>query len=173
MAGSQAVITPAYCQAMAAYNTWQNKSVRRCVENLSEADLTKDRGAFFGSIKATLNHLLWGDLLWMARFDGGQSPSTEIASSTEYTPTIAEWAAQRVRLDGRIEEWARKLTSLDLVGDLSWFSGSEHAVLTRPKATCVAHFFTHQTHHRGQIHAMLTAAGQAPDRTDLVFMPEV
>lgn len=158
---------------MAAYNTWQNKSVRRCVDALSEAELAKDRGVFFGSLQATLNHLLWGDLLWMSRFDGGPEPSIEIASSTSVTPTVAEWAAERVITDARIEEWARGLHALDLTGDLTWFSGTLNAEIAMPKAICVTHFFNHQTHHRGQIHAMLTAAGQSPDRTDLVFMPEV
>ncbi len=167
------MITPEYCRQMAAYNTWQNLSVLRCVEGLSEAELTKDRGVFFGSLQATLNHLLWGDLLWMARFDGGEAPSYEIATSTTHTPTMAVWAADRVRLDARIEEWARHLTAIDLTGDLAWFSGSVNAEVSKPKAVCVTHFFNHQTHHRGQIHAMLTAAGQSPDRTDLVFMPEV
>ncbi len=167
------MITPDYCRAMAAYNTWQNKSVRRCAEALSLAELTQDRGVFFGSLMGTLNHLLWGDVLWMSRFDGGDAPSTDIPSSTDFTPTLAEWAAERIRLDARIEEWARRLHAIDLTGDLTWFSGSINADVTRPKAVCVTHFFNHQTHHRGQIHAMLTAAGQSPDRTDLVFMPEV
>lgn len=158
---------------MAAYNTWQNKSVIRCVDGVSEAELTKDRGVFFGSLKATLNHLLWGDMLWMSRFDGGDAPSHEIPSSTTFTPTIAVWAADRVRLDARIEEWARHLTAIELTGDLVWFSGTVNTEVSKPKAVCVTHFFNHQTHHRGQIHAMLTAAGQSPDRTDLVFMPEV
>ncbi|MEL6573514.1 MAG: DinB family protein [Pseudomonadota bacterium] len=167
------MITPDFCRVMAAYNSWQNKSILRCVDPLEEDELTKDRGVFFGSLEATLNHLLWGDLLWMSRFDGGQAPSTEIASSTTIAPTMAVWAADRVRLDARIEEWARHLTAIDLTGDLTWFSGSINAEVSRAKAVCVTHFFNHQTHHRGQIHAMLTAAGQSPDRTDLVFMPEV
>jgi len=157
---------------MARYNQWQNTSVRRCVDALSTDELSQDRGAFFGSIFETLNHLLWGDALWMARFDGGASPSTSIPQSKQYMPTIAEWAAERVRLDARIIYWADQLSALDLVGDLTWFSGSVNADVTKPKSTCVAHFFNHQTHHRGQLHAMLTAAGQSPDATDLVFMPE-
>lgn len=158
---------------MAAYNAWQNKSLRRCVEGLSQAELRKDRGAFFGSILGTINHLLWGDTLWMSRFDGGAAPSFVIADSTSFTPTVAEWAADRVRIDQRITEWARQLTAMDLTGDLTWHSGSLNADVTRPVATCVTHFFNHQTHHRGQLHAMLTAAGQTPDATDLVFQPEV
>ncbi len=157
---------------MAQYNAWQNKSLRRCVEGLSKTELTKDRGSFFGSIFGTLNHLLWGDALWLARFEGSEGPDHVIAKSTTFMPTAAEWAAERVRLDGRISVWADDLSAIDLVGDITWFSGSINAEVTRPFATCITHFFNHQTHHRGQLHAMLTAAGQKPDATDLVFMPE-
>ena len=41
-----------------------------------------------------------------------------------------------------------------------------------PMQTCVVHFFNHQTHHRGQVHAMLTAAGAKAPVTDIPFMPE-
>lgn len=166
------MITPAYCQTMARYNAWQNKGLRRIVEDMDPEALGKDRGAFFGSIFATLNHLLWGDQLWMARFDGGAGPRVGPKDHLTMTPTAAVWTAERFRTDGRITLWADKLKSIDLVGDLSWHSGSQNRDLVRPKAECIVHFFNHQTHHRGQVHAMLTAAGIKPDVTDLVFMPE-
>lgn len=166
------MITPAYCRTMASYNAWQNKGLRKVVEAIDEDELGKDRGAFFGSIFGTLNHLLWGDLVWMSRFDGGQSPNQSIAESRDFTPRLAEWATQRFRLDGRIQLWAENLKSVDLTGDITWFSGSLNADVSRPLTTCIAHFFNHQTHHRGQIHAMLTAAGASLQATDLIFMPE-
>jgi uncharacterized damage-inducible protein DinB len=42
----------------------------------------------------------------------------------------------------------------------------------RPRALLIAHMFNHQTHHRGQVHAMLTAAGARPADTDLFMMPD-
>ena len=75
-------------------------------------------------------------------------------------------------MDARITLWAERLRAIDLVGDLTWYSGAANRNMVKPKALCVAHFFNHQTHHRGQIHAMLTAAGQKPAATDLPFMPE-
>ena len=58
------------------------------------------------------------------------------------------------------------------MGPLTWFSGLKQAEVTMPMALCVTHFFNHQTHHRGQIHAMLTAAGVETGGTDVAFMPE-
>lgn len=139
---------------------------------MPEDALREDCGAFFGSIMGTLNHLLWGDMLWISRFEGVEGPSNVIKESVDIAPNAAEWATLRFRTDGRIQMWADKLETIDMVGDTTWFSGSISAEVTKPTATCVTHFFNHQTHHRGQIHAMLTAAGQRPIATDLVFMPE-
>jgi uncharacterized damage-inducible protein DinB len=34
----------------------------------------------------------------------------------------------------------------------------------------VTHFFNHQTHHRGQVHALLTGFGEQTGDTDLPFV---
>lgn len=166
------MITPAYCRMMARYNTWQNKGLRSIVEAMSDADLRRDHKAYFGSVLETLNHLLWGDMVWMARFDGGPGPDLTLGESREMTPTGPSWAAERFRLDGRITLWADRLRALDLTGDLTWTSTTTGQQMSKALATCVVHFFNHQTHHRGQIHAMLTASGITPVVTDLVFMPD-
>jgi uncharacterized damage-inducible protein DinB len=157
---------------MGRYNAWQNRSIVAASDTLSEADRKADRGAFFGSIQGTLSHLLWGDLIWMSRFDGGDPPPGGIPES----PTLfADWTAlkrERAATDERIEAWAARLDEADLEGDLSWHSGALGREVTKPRALLITHFFNHQTHHRGQVHAMLTAAGARPGATDLAFMPE-
>ena len=165
------MITAQYCRTMAQYNAWQNKGLRENVARLDHAELSRDRGAFFGSILGTLSHLLWGDQLWMSRFDGGAAPEGGIAQSPTLWADATVWSTDRFKTDGRISEWARHLNDVDLVGDLTWFSGAMNKTVTKPLAFCVAHFFNHQTHHRGQVHALLTAAGQKPQDTDLFFMP--
>jgi uncharacterized damage-inducible protein DinB len=157
---------------MAQYNAWQNNGLSVIVAAMDDAELRADRGAFFGSIFETLNHLLWGDLLWMSRFDGGLSLDPSIKDSTSVTQSPAEWAKQRAQLDVRISGWADAVTQADLTGDIAWHSVAVHREISKPKTVCIAHFFNHQTHHRGQVHAMLTAAGQKPSDTDLPFMPE-
>lgn len=164
--------SPEHCVTMARYNAWQNKMMRPVLEGLPEKDLRKDRKAFFGSILKTANHLLWGDLIWMSRFDGGVAPQVGIPQSVDMQPTLAAWSAERFRLDGRILTWAEKLRTLDLRNDLTWFSGALGHEVTKPLALCVTHMFNHQTHHRGQIHTMITAAGSGAWVTDLFVMPE-
>ncbi|PVA11963.1 damage-inducible protein DinB [Pelagivirga sediminicola] len=154
---------------MARYNMWQNAGQVAAADMLSDAARRQDRAAFFGSIAGTLNHLLWADLTWMARFDGGAPPGGGIQDSADMMSTWAGYKSARVQADQRILEWSGRVAPERLAGDLSWHSGALGQVL--PMGLCVQHFFNHQTHHRGQVHAMLTAAGARPGPTDLIFMP--
>jgi len=167
------MITPAYCQTMARYNAWQNQAIYVAADGLDDAAREADRGAFFGSIRATLSHLMWGDLVWLARFDDGPGPPA-VSSSAE-TAQAFDWPAlmaQRPKLDARIAAWAWMLLPEDLDGDLTWTVRGTGEVKTKTKALCVMQFFNHQTHHRGQVHAMLTAAGVKTTDTDLPYMPD-
>jgi uncharacterized damage-inducible protein DinB len=166
------IVAPEYVRTMARYNAWQNDGLRTLVDGMSDADLRADRGAFFGSIFGTLNHLLWGDTIWMSRFADLPPPPGGIKDSPALCRTVAEWATERYRMDRLILHWARGLRAIDLEGDLSWYSGAAGRQVSRPLGLLVMHFFNHQTHHRGQVHAMLTAAGAKPGDTDLFLMPE-
>ncbi|WP_375172767.1 DinB family protein [Pseudooceanicola sp.] len=166
------MITTEWVRMMARYNRWQNERMERAMAGLSLAALTKDRGAFFGSILATANHLVWGDLMWLSRLDGGAGPGCGMKEGLTLTPTHGAWSAERFRTDGRLTAWAEGLSQVDLAGNLTWIPSSTGQERTRPMGLIVTHVFNHQTHHRGQIHAMLTAAGAQVEDTDLPFMEE-
>jgi len=166
------VISPDYCTMMARYNRWQNRCILQAAETLEPAARRKARGAFWGSISGTLSHLLWGDLIWMSRFDGGPRPLAGQADSAEAFADWEDWRRERQATDARILGWAGKITQTELEGDLFWHSGSIGRAVSRPMALCVVHFFNHQAHHRGQVHAMLTAAGARTEDTDLFLMPD-
>lgn len=162
-----------YIQTMARYTVWQNNSLITAANTLSDAERNKQRGAFFGSIQGTMNHLLWGDRIWMHRFSGSAQPDmASIPESIDETNSWASYCADRAEMDVTITDWAKNLDASWLEGDLSWFSGAVNRTVNKPKQTLVVHMFNHGTHHRGQIHAMLTAAGASPDDTDLPFMPD-
>ncbi|WP_255564193.1 DinB family protein [Mameliella sp. CS4] len=166
------MITPEYCLVMARYNAWQNRQVKRAFGALDDAALVKDRKAFFGSILGTANHLLWGDMIWMSRFSDTPRPEGGIKESPALTASRGDWEIARFRTDADILLWAEQLRAVELAGELSWYSGAVGRNVSKPMALCVTHMFNHQTHHRGQIHAMLTAAGVAAPVSDLAFMPE-
>lgn len=166
------MIDPGYVHLMARYNRWQNSNLYGAADALSEDARRADRGAFFGSIHATLSHLLWGDTMWMSRFDGWDAPGGGIAGSVAW---VSDWEALkegRAKADRRIVDWAGRVSGEALDADLSWHSGALGRDVSKPMGLCVAHFFNHQTHHRGQVHAMLTAAGAEPGDTDLFIMPD-
>ena len=165
------MITPDYVRTMARYNAWQNQSIYTAANGLTEAERNLDRGAFWGSIRATLAHLLWADMIWTARFDGGEGPDRGALDAHAGYDWAYLWAA-RPKMDARIAAWSWSVTEDELSGDLSWYSGFLKTDMTRPKALCVMQLFNHQTHHRGQVHGMLTAAGARPEDTDLPFMPD-
>ena len=167
------MITPAYVMTMARYNVWQNNALIGIVDAMMQSELDMDRRAFFGSLQRTLSHLLWGDTLWMSRFDGKAGvPQGSIQKHADLWPTKQAWAAERRVCDARIRRWADGLDQTALNGDLTWRYSDTGQEATRPFAFCVTHFFNHQTHHRGQIHAMLTAAGQNAPVSDLSYLPE-
>lgn len=165
------MITPDYARTMAAYNAWQNRSLYAAAATLSDEERRRDRGAFWKSIHGTLNHLLWADRIWMSRFDGWEKPAFAISDSARMIDPFEALHAARVEADARIAEWAGRLTPDALAGDLTYYSGAWGREVTRPWAVLVTHMFNHQTHHRGQAHALLTAAGAVPEATDLPWMP--
>jgi uncharacterized damage-inducible protein DinB len=164
------MISPAYVQTMSHYNTWQNTNIYGAASRLSDTQRKEDRGAFFGSIHATLNHILWADQMWLMRF--GAAPSPAAKSIAEGTAQYDDWdalSAERRRFDAVIQNWADSLAESAFEGDLTWFSGGLGREVTSPRALILAHIFNHQTHHRGQVHAMLTGFGVKPGITDLPF----
>lgn len=166
------MITPQYVRLMAAYTQWQNISLYSAAETLTEEARQKDRGAFFGSIHATLNHVLWGDQFWMHRLAGTKKPTApNIESSATQFDSWDGLRAARAATDKAIVTWASTAESETLSGEWRWFSAAKQTEISRPRWALVVHLFNHGTHHRGQVHAMLTAAGAKPDDTDLPFTP--
>ena len=159
---------------MAEYNAEMNRRLYGAAAGLSDTERRMPRGAFWGSIHGTLTHILWGDRQWMSRFDNWPKPATPIKESAQMIEDFDMLAAEREKADGGISSWAAKVDNAWLAEDLTWFSGAANREVRAPLRLLVAHFFNHQTHHRGQVHAMLTAAGQETGDTDLfLLVPEI
>jgi uncharacterized damage-inducible protein DinB len=168
------MITPAYVRTMAEYNAEMNRRLYGAAARLSDAERREPRGAFWGTIHGTLNHLLWGDQQWMSRFDNWPKPTVAIKESAGLFDDFAALHETRERSDADISRWAAKVDDAWIAEDLVWFSGAAGREMRAPKQLLITHFFNHQTHHRGQVHAMLTAAGQETGDTDLfLLIPQV
>ena len=159
-----------YVRRMARYNRWQNENLYGAADGLTDEERHRDRGAFFGSIHRTLCHLLWADQTWMSRFSNSPPP----VPLEELAALHRDWASlkgRRIDFDAGIVCWADGLASDWLAGTHTHFSPSLGRELSGPRWMVVSHFFNHQTHHRGQVHCMLTQAGAKPAETDLPMMP--
>jgi uncharacterized damage-inducible protein DinB len=166
----QSGVQPAFVRTMAAYNAEMNRRLYAAAARLSDADRRQPRGAFWGSIHGTLCHLLWGDQAWMSRFDNWPKPAVIQKESAGLVADFDELRRLRVEADDKISAWAHRVDADWLAQDLVWFSQSAQKELRNPRGFLVTHFFNHQTHHRGQAHAMITAAGEQTGDTDLFLV---
>lgn len=167
------MVSLSYVRTMARYNAWQNASVYDAAAQLSDDQRKENRGAFFGSIHATLNHILWADQVWLMRLGIGPGPvkRTIAEGLTQFDdwPTLS---AERRKFDEVIRDWADALQPSALEGELSWHSGATGRDMKSAKSLIVMQIFNHQTHHRGQVNALLTGFGINPGITDLPFAPD-
>ena len=108
----------------------------------------------------------------MSRLSDWQAPGTGIPGSTDLFPDWAALKVERAASDAAFLRWGDMVEQTDIDGDLT-YANSAGVTNTRNRAVCLIQVFNHQTHHRGQVHAMLTAAGAAPSDTDVPFMPEM
>ncbi|HVV61232.1 MAG TPA: DinB family protein [Pseudolabrys sp.] len=139
----------------AAYNAWCNERLYDAAATLSDADYRGDRGAFFKSVHGTLNHLLLGDRIWMRRFTGtGDHPAN--LDAILYEEFAALRAARRSE-DHRIGAYIDQLSDADLRGKIRYRTIVRPTEIEQELSPALDHFFNHQTHHRGQAHALLTS----------------
>lgn len=164
------MITPAYAVTMAAYNSEMNRRLYAAAGRLSDDARRLPRGAFFGSIHGTLCHLQWADLMWMSRFDGWAKPAVAIGESAALIEDFSELGVIRAETDAKFEVWVATLDQAWIDGRQAWFSGALQRDMEAGRAGLLMHLFNHQTHHRGQVHAMLTAAGETTGDTDLFIV---
>jgi uncharacterized damage-inducible protein DinB len=146
---------------MAAYNRQVNRQIYAACESLSETELKQERGAFFKSIHGTLNHLLLVDRLWLGGFTGETVAFGSL--DEELHANFAELCEGRERTDAEIIAWADTLTPSALAEPFN-------ERLTFPRWLAVMHFFNHQTHHRGQLSALLSQCGLDYGVTDIPWV---
>jgi uncharacterized damage-inducible protein DinB len=156
---------------LALYNTLANQRLYTACALLDDVERNRIRPAFFKSIHATLNHILVGDRIWLNRFAGKEVPSTGL-NAILYEDFDALRTA-RVEEDARMEAFTADLTP-DFLSQTIQYCNNQGNIHTDPATLLVAHLFNHQTHHRGQIHDMLSQTNIAPPSLDMhrVIRPE-
>jgi len=164
-------------ELMADYNQWMNNSIYSAARNIGASELAKDRGAYFGSIFGTLNHILVGDTIWLQRFSGHLSslkaldyvrglPRPKTLRAILHTD-FDELIFAREKMDVVISDFTRELSNEMLSSTLS-YRNTTGEVFVKNYGFLIQHMFNHQTHHRGQVTALLSQAGVDVGVTDLL-----
>jgi uncharacterized damage-inducible protein DinB len=153
---------------MAQYNQWMNQKLYQLCATIPDEERKKDRGAFFQSIHGTLDHILYGDKVWMGRFR--QQPFSANINQWLYE-NFEELKQERERMDHEILEWTKQLSPDWLASNFEYKSKLYGKTKIIPAWILVSHLFNHQTHHRGQLTTLLTQLGYDYGSTDLPWMP--
>jgi uncharacterized damage-inducible protein DinB len=141
--------------------------------------LLANKGAYFGSILGTLNHVLVGDLLWLHRFKNHSTAYTALNALASFpVPTtldqqlynnLADFKVVRQQLDTLILSWANQITQDDLQRALQ-YRRVNGEVNKKSFSGLIMHFFNHQTHHRGQATTLFSQSGIDVGATDLMLL---
>lgn len=152
-------------QTLARYNAWANRALYDAAGSLSDAECRKLRSAaYFDSILNTLNHLLVVDRLWFPRLNGNSPSGAKLDQILH--DELAELRAARETEDAGIIAQVDALDEAALAADCA-FSDTKGKPWSMPVWQILATVFNHQTHHRGQVHALLKDAGVEPPSLDL------
>ena len=153
-------------QRMAAYNRWANERLYGAVGKLSPEAFAAPRSGFFPSLLKTLNHILVGDTVWMGRLEATGSSIKRLDQILH--ADLESLQAARAAMDDRIVGYVDVIAPARLGEDLLYRTVAGDPMTTQV-AQVMAHVFNHQTHHRGQAHAMLSSTEVAPPSLDLLY----
>lgn len=167
-----------HIRLMAQYNEWMNTRLYDAALGLPAEEVLADKGAFFGSLYGTLNHIALGDTIWLKRFathPAGHAALDPVrampmpATFDEREGSLDALRARRIMLDAVINQWAAQLEEDDLGVPIKYtrLNGIAYA---KPFGPLVMHFFNHQTHHRGQATTLLSQCGVDMGSTDLLML---
>jgi len=169
-------------ELMARYNQWMNERLYTAAAALDEKDLQADKGAFFGSILATFDHILAADVHWMKRFasafqglksldDIRRNPLPALVRGITF-PDFAQLRTRRGELDAALIAFTQEASDALYREPLNYANsaGESH---TKQSGLVLRHVFNHQTHHRGQITTVFNQLGIDVGSTDLsALVPE-
>ncbi|WP_449550969.1 DinB family protein [Lelliottia amnigena] len=158
---------------LAGYNAWANERLYSSVGKIGEDAYRKNCGAFFGSIEATLNHLLVTDRIWRHRLNALPETGYRL-DQILFDCDFPGLEMARREEDKKIVDFIMGLSETDLAGIVSYRRASTPELKQQVIWSALAHWFNHQTHHRGQVHAMLTrVSGEAPELDLLIYQRQL
>lgn len=148
---------------LALANRLANLRLHTTCAHLPPGGYEAARPSFFGSIRATLNHILLVDRFYIGALSGLplDLPSLEQARECPDLARLARWqAAMDDRLIALVEA-----TGPEALADVVQVDRGDRVQQDR-RDDLLSHLFQHQTHHRGQVHGLLSAMAVPPPQLD-------
>lgn len=143
---------------LAKFNRWANARLHACAATLPQDEVARDRGAFFGSILGTLNHIYLVDLLYRDRIEGRRSPFKGLDDILH--DNMAGLTRGQEEIDAYFLDYAESLSDEDLAGEIVFTTLLDEPEEWRvPRMVYLTNLAQHQVHHRGQAYALLNQAG--------------
>ncbi|MEX0337032.1 DinB family protein [Vibrio tubiashii] len=167
---------------LALYNQRMNQHLLSVCEQLSPQQLNQETHSFFPSVMAHWNHILFGDLIMLQRLVANQihrlTPqqvdALPIAKAVDdtFVTSIEELKALRSLVDQIYIDMTKDFTAETCAKTVVHIT-TEGGEMRRNVGEFCQHIFNHQTHHRGQLTAILAQLGRDFGCTDLpVIVPE-
>jgi uncharacterized damage-inducible protein DinB len=151
-------------QMLAQYNRTANQRLFSKCGQLDDSEYRKQRAGSFGSIHGLLNHILLGDRRWMGLLQNGER-ATPPLNQILYDG-FPDLLSARVREDERIESFFAGLDATFWTRSFAYTNNQGKDYVETAHVAC-SHLFNHQTHHRGQVHVMLSQTQLTPPSLDL------
>jgi uncharacterized damage-inducible protein DinB len=155
-------------QTLCRYNHWMNEKLYAVCATMPDELRKENKGAFFGSMHGTLNHLLLADRIWLGRFTGEAFKARSL--DEELYSDFAMLRQERAKTDAAIGAWLDALSEEELAAPFTYTMMTNPQQITQPLWQAALHLFNHQTHHRGQITTLMEQAGYDSGITDLLWM---
>ncbi len=149
-------------------NAWSNLRLLRACAQLGKEEFDAPRTSFFPSLPATLNHILIVDWFYVDAMEKGGKGRSVFENEIPF-PALTELTAAQREVDQRLVRFVNNISSEDALTADVHIAREGHTPVER-LGDVLLHLFTHQTHHRGQVHAMLSGTSVAPPQLDEFFL---
>ncbi|MEM9140178.1 MAG: DinB family protein, partial [Pseudomonadota bacterium] len=156
-----------YLVAQAHNNHWSNHRLHTACAALSAEDYHAQRPSFFGSIHAHLDHIVVVDWLYLERLTGEALLPKPLPEPLH--AELPQLTRDQTNADRALIKFCEEVAPQRLDSTVS-FTLASGALYTERVADVLAHLFQHQIHHRGQVHALLSATPVPPPQLDEFHM---
>ncbi len=155
-----------YFRAQAFNNAWANHRLLTACGKLSADELATNRTNFFPTIIHTLNHILTVGWFYVSGLEGSCVGRAAFDPEIPF-PAFDDLEREQRAVDRRLIIVCEGLDDATLTNSIELIR--ETWTQTERADRILLHLFQHQTHHRGQVHAMLAGTTIAPPQLDEFF----